>query len=186
MVFEKTKELYDNGNLIAEVFKDSYLVALLSSSHAYVKNRHYGLPKTRNFIALNPEEFSDVSDAVEEWKEVKDSLWGRRAHGSSMTGHTSTTFYPPHETEGINIKKGQSNDHIGVGQLEQQLQKGALSFTFERFCLGISRDGQATLLDGHQVPLLEQVFALYHKRNGIYTQIEDSLDLEGSLAWDEF
>lgn len=102
-----------------------------------------------------------------------------------MTGHTSTTFYPPHEKEGINVKKDQSHRHIGVGRLEEKVQKRDIEFTFERFCLGIARGNQATLLDEYQVPLLDQVFALYAKRNGLYVPCEQD-SLEGSLAWGEF
>ncbi|MFC1741305.1 hypothetical protein ACFL3V_02100 [Nanoarchaeota archaeon] len=183
MTLQKIKELYHDGDLVAEVFRNSYFVALLSSSHAYVRNKHYGLPKTQNFVALTSDDFSDISDAVEEWKEVKDELWGRRAHGSSMTGHTSTTYYPPHDEEGINVKKGENSEGIGVGELERKVEKGSLSFTLERFRLQIKRDDQTALLDCYQLPILEQVFILYKKRSGLYTPAEDQ-DFGSQLSWD--
>jgi hypothetical protein len=185
MTLEKTKELYHDGELVAEVFKDRQFFALLSSSQAYVRNQHYGGRTGNNHVALQPEDFSDVHAAVDEWKKVKDGLWGRKFGGSWHSGHTLTTFYPPYEEEGIEIRKGNSSDHLGVGELEKHVEKGNLGFTFERFCLGISRDNHSALLDRDQIPLLGQVFALYRKRSGLYAPEDEDLDLSGRIKWGE-
>ncbi|MBW2964478.1 hypothetical protein KY363_03385 [Candidatus Woesearchaeota archaeon] len=186
MVLKKSREFYHDGSLVGELFSDGYqFVAVLSSRGVHLKNRHYGLPKVGDVVTIVPSEFSDIAEAVREWYASKDALWGRRAHGSSWAGHTSTTFYEPHKKKGVKIEKGKSHKHLGVGKLEEKVQKGNLEFTFERFCLGIAKGNQATLLDEYQVPLLEQVFKLYEKRNGLYSPCNQDT-LEGSLAWDEF
>lgn len=55
MVLEKSRELYHDGSLIGEVFRDGYyFIALLSSGYIHIKNRHYGLPKVRDVVTIAP------------------------------------------------------------------------------------------------------------------------------------
>jgi hypothetical protein len=184
MTLDKLKEIYEQGDLVGEIFKSHNFIALLLGDACCLKNGHYSYPKVKDYIKLTAGEFSDVSSVIEEWEKNRDSLWGRISHGNSWSGHTSTTYFRPNSKKGINIPKGKSAESLGIGKLEEKLVKGELKFTLERFCIGIGRKGQFVLFDEWQVPLIQEVSALHAKRSKLYlpagkVDVEEYMSLQG-------
>jgi|GEM_PF-3708399 len=169
MVLEKVKEIYDAGSLSAELFRKDDFVALVSNACVCLKNRHYLSAKDgiEDRIILEKDDFVTVLDAISEWKDVKDSLWGRIPHGHSWCGYLGSEYFAPNSKKGRYIEKDKKID-FEVGNTEKRLKRGGLEFILERFRLEIRRGKQQAVFDGCQLPLINEVFRLYEKRNGIY------------------
>lgn len=173
-MFEKIKEIYDSGKLVAEIFSKDSFSFLVSKDKVSLKNSHYlnAKPEVKTHIDLREADFSTVSSTIEEWDKVKDSLWGRISHGSSMCGHTGTAYYPPNSKEEIYFKRDESTGEVpkpeNLGKLEERIKHGDFEFIFERFRFSIGRNNQQAKFDAWQIPLIKESFIFYDARKGLY------------------
>lgn len=189
-MFEKSKEIYDSGNLVAEIFKDNSFLFLVSKDRLTLKNSQYlsSKPDIKSYIDLKKADFSTVSGTIKEWKKVKDSLWGEIPHGHSWCGHLGTAYYPPDSKEEIYFKKDKSTGKVSspenLGKLEERVKKGDLEFVFERFCFSIDRNKQHARFDAWQIPLIKEAFGFYDARKGLYLPSKKSASFDDFYGWD--
>lgn len=177
-MLKKINEFYDSGDLVGELFeKDDFNVLLLSKGVALM-NR-LGImssnPKMKNYIFLESKDFAHMTRAIEEWKNIKDTLWGRIPHGSSICGYLGATYYPPNSETGTYIKKGESSKHLKVGKMKKNLQIGSLDFVVERFHLIAKRKNQIVYFDLRwQQPVIAEAFDSYNARKNNYRDCDSS------------
>ncbi len=173
-MFEKIKEIYDKGSLVAEAFKKDSFLFLLSKGKVSLKNSQClsGDPKVKSHIDLEAKDFGTVLSTIGEWKKVKDSLWGRIPHGHSWCGHLGTAYYAPNSEEEIYLKKDDKTGKVpspeNLGRLEERVNHGGFGFIFERFCFSVCGNNQEARFDAWQIPLIKESFAFYDARKGLY------------------
>lgn len=179
-MFEKIKEIYDSGNLVAEMFGQGSFLILASKDKVSLKNNHYGSAKPGgdNCIDLRGADQSAVLGAIGEWKKVRGSLWGRISCGHPMGGYQGSFYYspsskcPPDGKEAVWMKKdektGKASKPKDLGKLEERVERGNFEFVFERFCFGVGRGKQQVRFDEWQVPLIGESFILHEARKGLY------------------
>ena len=178
-MLEKIKEFYDSGYLVGELFEKDYFVVLLSRECVALKNMLGAMsadPKIKNYIILEEKDFASVSNAIEKWREVKDTLWGIVHSGSSTFGYCGTYYYPPNSETGTYIKKGKSHEHLKIGKTEEILKIGSLEFVIERFELIAKREDQMAYLSiGRHKPLIVEAFDSYIARKDNYRDCDPGL-----------
>lgn len=169
-MLNKTNEVYDSGKLVAELFKGSpfTVVALFAKDGIAFKNTHYVRKSGEDYLLLGEVDLAPLSIAVDEWSRIRDSLWGRVAHGHSWCGYLGSGYYAPNSENEVFIKKGESATHLNVGKLEECFSLGNLEFVLERFKLNVKRGKQEAVFNKHQIPLVNETFDLYRARKDIY------------------
>ena len=82
-MLEKKVELYEQGELVGELFANYNFTLLTKSAGIYIKNNHYwNIEKDIvNYIFLREKDSEVIQSGIEEWRNTKESLWGRRSHG---------------------------------------------------------------------------------------------------------